>query len=208
MKKWMLLLLALAMLFAAGCGEGAQKPATQVTAEPTTEATEPPTTEPIEVTTPDGLQVAPGFTVYTADGEPVKLRSFRGKPVVLNFWASSCPPCRSEMDAFQMAYDYYGEDFTFVMVNLTDGQWDTLESATAYITQEDYTFPVYFDTSLAAVTAYQITAIPATFFIDENGGAVAWHSGAMDYNTLEWGLKILSGEESIPTQPAIASATE
>ena len=203
MKKWMMLLLALTVLFAAGCGETESAPTTQVTTAPATEPTEAPDTEPTEATTPDGLPVAPSFTVYTADGEPVRLHSFRGKPVVLNFWASSCPPCRSEMEAFQMAYDYYGEDYTFVMVNLTDGQWDTVESATAYLSQEDYTFPVYFDTAQNAVTAYEITAIPATFFIDENGGAVAWHSGAMDFATLELGLRVLAGEE-IPesTTPA------
>lgn len=131
------------------------------------------------------VQTAPDVTVYTADGTAVKLSDFQGKPVVLNFWASWCGPCKSEMPAFEEAYQTMGEDVQFLMVNLTDGASETVETASEFIAGAGYTFPVFYDTSAAANTAYSVSAIPATFFIDAKGYLVASHTGAMDAATLQ-----------------------
>lgn len=196
MRKILLVCIVCVLFLLAGCGEDKTQAPTTVTTvqtEVTTEAptTQASTTEPTWETTSTGLRLAPTFKVYSKDGASLTMEHFRGKPVVLNFWASSCPPCRSEMKAFQMAYDHYGSDYQFVMVNLTDGNWDTVESAYDFIDRNDYTFPVYYDTDQSATAAYGINAIPATFFIDAEGGAVAWYSGALDYDTLVSGLEMI-----------------
>ena len=130
-------------------------------------------------------QAAPDITVYTADGTAVRLSDFRGKPVVLNFWASWCGPCKSEMPAFEAAYQQQGADIQFLMVDLTDGYSETVEGASAFIAEAGYTFPVFFDTDRTANAAYAVSAIPATFFIDAEGCLAASHTGAMDAATLQ-----------------------
>lgn len=131
------------------------------------------------------LEAAPDLTVYTADGTAVKLSDFKGKPVVLNFWASWCGPCKSEMPAFEAAYQSMGGDVQFLMVNLTDGVSETVETASAFLAEAGYTFPVFYDTAASANTAYDVSAIPATFFIDAEGCLVDSHTGAMDAATLQ-----------------------
>ncbi len=138
---------------------------------------------------------APDFTVYTGDGTPVKLSDFRGKPVVLNFWASWCPPCKAEMPDFDAAYQKYPQ-IQFLMVNATDGSRETVETAQAHVTEQGYSFPVFFDTELSASIAYQATALPCTYFIDENGNLVAQGRGMLSAETLEQGINmILPSEE-------------
>lgn len=134
---------------------------------------------------------APDFRVENVDGESVSLASMEGKPVVLNFWASWCPPCKSEMPDFQKAYETYGEDIRFMMVNLTDGSRETKETAAAYIEEQGYTFPVYFDVEQEAAYAFYVSALPATYFIDENGVVVAAGRGMLDEEALQKGISYL-----------------
>ena len=69
---------------------------------------------------------APDFTVYDGTGTEVRLSDYVGKPIVLNFWASWCGPCQSEMPEFDAAYEELGEDIHFLMVNMTDGSRETV----------------------------------------------------------------------------------
>ena len=71
---------------------------------------------------------APDFTAVDADGNEVSLSDFLGKPVVLNFWASWCGPCKSEMPEFDEAYLQQGEEIQFLMVNMTDGAQETADT--------------------------------------------------------------------------------
>ncbi len=128
------------------------------------------------------------FTVYDEEGNAYKLSDFEGKPVVLNFWASWCGPCKSEMPEFEEAYEKYGEDINFLMVNMTDGYQETIDSAKKMITDKGYTFPVYYDTDLEAARAYSVYSIPATYFIDEDGYMTAYAQGALDKATLQKGI--------------------
>ena len=187
MKRLFSLLLALLMLLslAACSGEG----------EETTEYTEseeaPAHTHGEEELEPDP---APDFTVYDKDGNPVKLSDMKGTPVVLNFWASWCPPCKGEMPDFDAVCKEYAGKVVFMMVNLTDGQSETQERAQAFIDSMGYTFPVYFDKESDAAYKYGIQSIPTTFFIDAKGNLIAYGSGAMDGDTLKRGISMIYAE--------------
>jgi len=137
--------------------------------------------------------LAPDFTVYDIDGNPHKLSDFRGKPVLLNFWASWCGPCKSEMPEFQNYYEKYGADVHFVIVNLTDGAQETVESASSYIETEGYTFPVYYDTDMEGAYTYGVSAVPVSYFIDAEGNFVAWAQGALSADMLQQGMDMLLG---------------
>ena len=134
---------------------------------------------------------APDFTVYDAAGNAVHLSDFVGKPVILNFWASWCNPCKSEMPDFEDAYGEYGQDIQFVMVNSTDGSRETVDTASSFIEDSGYTFPVYFDTDYDASVTYGVTGLPTTFFIDSEGYLVAYAISALDAETLQTGIDML-----------------
>ncbi len=136
---------------------------------------------------------APDFTVIDSEGNKVNLSDFEGKPVVLNFWASWCGPCKFEMPDFNEKFEELGEDIHFVMVNATDGKRETVEKAKNFIEKEGYSFPVYFDTEFDAVTTYGITGFPTTFFIDAEGYPVAYANGMITKDMLQQGIDMLLG---------------
>ena len=137
------------------------------------------------------LTPAPDFTVYDKEGNEVHLSDFVGKPIVLNFWASWCSPCKSEMPDFNQAYLDYGEEVQFLMVNMTDGSRETVESASAFIEEQGYEFPVFYDTDYDAALTCGAYALPTTYFIDAEGYGVAWAQSALSAENLQKGLDMI-----------------
>jgi len=138
-------------------------------------------------------QEAPDFTLVNSAGEAVSLSDFRGQAVILNFWASWCPPCKSEMPYFDALSDEYeaSGEAVFLMINLTDGGQETIESASQYLDESGYTLNVLFDTEGDAADKYGVSSIPTTFMIDKDGfirnmsvGAVSESALAMEVTKL------------------------
>ena len=130
------------------------------------------------------------FAVYDASGNKVNLSDYIGKPIVLNFWASWCGPCQSEMPDFHEKYLELGDEIHFLMVNMTGGR-ETLSSAKAFISEKGYTFPVFYDTDSDAATIYNVYSLPTTYFIDEEGHLVAQATGAISADTLQRGIDMI-----------------
>ena len=136
---------------------------------------------------------APDFTVVDADGKEVKLSDFLGKPIVLNFWASWCHYCKEEMPDFDAA-SKNNPDVAFLMVNVTDGRSETLDSAQKYIRDGGYSFPVYYDTALEAASAYGASGLPMTVFIDADGNLVTYAVGMLTADNLALGISMITEE--------------
>ena len=127
---------------------------------------------------------APDFTVTDADGNNVKLSDFKGKPVVLNFWATWCYYCKVEMPDFNEVYKE-NPDVQFLMVNATGTNGETVDSAKSYIEQEKFEFPIFFDTQHDALKTYGVSSFPQTIFIDKDGNVVSHRIGMLTKDALE-----------------------
>jgi len=131
-------------------------------------------------------QRAPDFALTDRDGNSLRFSDIiaGGKPVILNFWASWCPACRNETPGFERVYRERGEEVKFVMLNLTDGVRETVQTVQRYIEDGGFTLPVYFDTLQEGAIAYAVRFLPSTVFIDSDGYIVAAMQGVVDEDTL------------------------
>ncbi|HMO57932.1 MAG TPA: TlpA disulfide reductase family protein [Roseiflexaceae bacterium] len=119
---------------------------------------------------------APDFTLEDLNGTPVSLSALRGQVVLINVWATWCPPCRAEMPIIQAAYErYHDQGFTVLAVNLRE---DTATVA-QYMQQNGLTFPALLDRDGHVSMVYLARAVPSSFFIDRNGTVRAVYRGAM-----------------------------
>ena len=132
---------------------------------------------------------APNFIVYNEAGDEVKYSDFVGKPIIINFWASWCGPCVSEMPVFDKLYKEIGDDVVFLMVNLTDGGRETKEAANKFVEKGGYSFPIYYDTKYNAASVYGVSSIPATIFIDAEGNIKDSYLGALSEKLFRTKLK-------------------
>lgn len=139
--------------------------------------------------------IAPDFTVYDEDMNPVKLSDYEGTPVVLNFWATWCGYCKQEMPYFQEAVEKYSEDdVKILMVNMTDGKSETKETAIEYMKNNNYTMNLVLDLDQEVASKYRVSGIPRTIFIDEEGNIKLDKVGVMDKETLNASIEELINE--------------
>ena len=150
-------------------------------------------TLPAEEAGEAAVEMAPDITVYDIEGNAHKLSDFRGKPVILNFWATWCGYCKTEMPDFEQAYQEYGDEIHFLMINVTDGVQETVEKASAYVAEEGYTFPVYYDTDQTVAANYNVSGLPVTYLLDAEGVPVAWQQGMLTADVLQKGIDMLIG---------------
>jgi cytochrome c biogenesis protein CcmG, thiol:disulfide interchange protein DsbE len=108
---------------------------------------------------------APDFTLSTLDGEAFTLAELRGTPVVLNFWASWCPPCLAEMPELESASQRYAGQVAIIGVN----QAERPHIVQRFISRMELTFPIPLDVDAAVSRKYLIRSLPTTFFIDADG---------------------------------------
>lgn len=160
------------------------KPPVQIST-PIPTSTPLPTSTPAPTSVPVNKNTATNFTVYDSNGNAVSLSDYFGKPIVVNFWASWCGPCKSEMPGFDRMYQQYKGSVSFLMVDMVDGYRETKETGQSYIANNGYSFPVFYDTKQSASYAYSVTSYPTTLFIDANGNIAKIKKGAMSESTLE-----------------------
>lgn len=139
----------------------------------------------------DASNPVPEFSMTDADGESVSISDLTGKPVIINFWASTCPYCLDEMPHFQDMYDTYSEDIEFVMLDIIGFNGETEADGRDYIETHGYTFPVYYDTESEAMYAFGLRSLPMTLFIDKDGNMIAYANGRIDADILQQGIDML-----------------
>ena len=145
-------------------------------------------TEQSSITVPD-------FTVSDMGDKEVNFSSFAaGKPTIINFWATWCGPCKTELPYFQKLYEKHGDEINFMMINLPDGQRETVDSVKKFLKASGYTLPFYFDTSRNTSYIFDMTYIPLTVFIDSDGNYLGNHVGALTEEMLLKYINALSGE--------------
>lgn len=147
---------------------------------------------PNEDAPPEETEKAPDFTVYDREGNEVTLYNMRGKPTVVNFWASWCPPCKEELPDFEKMYLEMGDEINFMMVDMTDGYQETREKGENYIKEQGFTFPLYFDLDQDAAYTYGIQSLPTTVFYDKEGNMITYAMGMIDYETLLKGIGMIT----------------
>jgi peroxiredoxin len=135
-----------------------------------------------------GVQVgntAADFALQKPDGQTVKLSDYVGKKVILNFWASWCPPCREETPALAKFYkDYENQNVVLLGVNLTNTE-KTRDDAINFAKQSNVTFPILLDTEGKAADQYALVAYPTTVIIDSHGEIRYKYIGGVSYDALK-----------------------
>lgn len=129
---------------------------------------------------------APEFTLKNQNNEDVSLADFKGRKVIVNFWASWCPPCVYEMPEFQALHNVLDPEETVLLaINLTDGQRETRALADEFLKENGLDLNVLYDTKGDAFYGFNISSIPQTFIIDEDGLVQYAIMGMTDKATLD-----------------------
>ena len=111
---------------------------------------------------------APDFNLATPSGDEITLSDLLGYPVIINFWASWCPPCRAEMPAFQQVYEEY-QDRGLIITAVNATNQDSITDAVDFAATNHLTFPILLDYSGSASRSYNLHSLPTTVFVDREG---------------------------------------
>lgn len=126
-------------------------------------------------------EIAPDFELKTLEGETVNLSDYRGEKVMVNFWATWCPPCRAEMPDMQKFHE--NTDVNILAVNLIDTE-SNRDNVPEFLDELGLTFPVLLDEESEIATEYKIVAYPTSFMIDSNGRIQLKTMGAINYDIM------------------------
>ena len=119
--------------------------------------------------------LAPDFGSTSINGERVTLSEYLGRPVMINFWATWCTPCRYEMPLFEGYYEKYKKDLVILAVNLQQSDTDI----TTFTNELRLTFPILLDAEGSVNKLYKVQGLPTTYFLDREGRVRAVHIGSM-----------------------------
>lgn len=120
------------------------------------------------IAAPQAGFLAPDFSLPTTDGKTIRLSDLRGQAVLVNLWATWCPPCRAEMPAIEKVYNEYKDDgFVVLAVDMT--YQDTASAVPPFVQKYNLTFPILLDESAVVGRAYQLHSLPSSFFITREG---------------------------------------
>ena len=119
-----------------------------------------------QITQSPGNTSAPDFTLSSPDGQQISLSDYEGQVILVNLWATWCPPCKAEMPTINAFYETHKENgFVVLAVNSQEGA-STVKN---FIQSNDFTFPVLLDTQGQVMDRYHVRALPTSFIIDRNG---------------------------------------
>ena len=121
-----------------------------------------------EISAPREGFLAPDFSLSTPEGETFTLSELRGKAVLVNLWATWCPPCRAEMPAMQKLYDEY-KDQGFVVLAINMTYQDNPAAVVPFVQENGLTFPILLEGTGEVGETYELRSLPSSFFIDRNG---------------------------------------
>jgi peroxiredoxin len=135
-----------------------------------------------------GAQPAPDFELVDVDGDKHRLSDYRGKPLIINFWATWCPPCREEMPSMNRAWSKVKDDVSMLAINVGEDE-DTI-----FIFSADYPidFPVLLDRSGDVIREWPVKGLPTTFVLDREGNIRYMAVGAREWDDVAL-LEIVKG---------------
>jgi len=130
----------------------------------------------------DAGQLAPDFELQTVNGETMQLSDLRGEKVLLNFWATWCPPCRAEMPDMQNYHEEY-DDGVILAVNLLETE-QNIAQVEDFLEEFAISFPILLDETTEVTTSYNAFALPTSYFINKDGTIDSMAIGAINYDML------------------------
>jgi len=117
------------------------------------------------------------YILETTEGKTIDFNEYKGKVILVNYWATWCPPCVAEMPSIQKLYNDYGDKIVFLIIAS-----DTPEKVKPYLLKNKYSFPVYYEKS-NALAEFQTSSIPTTYIISKEGEIVVSETGAKNWNS-------------------------
>ncbi len=166
-------------------------PAEQAEKDEASDSTDTETESPADpADSPEAETVpAPDFTLEDQYGNVHTMADYKGKTIFLNFWATWCPPCRAEMPEIQEIYEEYGENQSDVIIlgvaSPNTGREGNVESITAFLEENNYTYPVVMDDGGSLAYYYGISAYPTTFMIDSSGNVYGYVTGQITKDIMQ-----------------------